>query len=323
MRRRLIKFIVFPAILISAALGAEEEIAGEQKETCLALYEQFESELKKASRFYSDATTGKHIPIEDLSILYGPGEPTAYRVEGAYLLHLWADNSNIRFRRLVNLPLKRLLGSAIFQPTAPTFTVAKAVLEARGYLDAFGINIPPDDFKLSFVTFYENYHSCWQVGWKRLTDGYPCHDFLRGEYIGVSFHETHGLRSMGNFVYSPPPRSTEVEVKREDAIVKASKYVPLVQKTAFYQRTRMDGFVTSAVKSCELKVVVPNWLFDPERAVWLPESPPTETRLCWVVEFKTRDAKIAQRGIKGILIPPDIIIYLDAKAREVVGADFT
>jgi hypothetical protein len=129
-------------------------------------------------------------------------------------------------------------------------------------------------------------------------------------------------------VFTPAPKSLEVSVTREDAVRKAMEAVPKVMETPFYQQTRADGFVADKVKSCELKVAIPNWLLDPKRAEWITEKLPEETRLCWVVRISTVDAKAADRpkrkdGKVGELMRPDILVYIDAASGEIVGAYFT
>jgi hypothetical protein len=74
------------------------------------------------------------------------------------------------------------------------------------------------------------------------------------------------------------------------------------------------------MESAELRISVPNWLLDPARAVWIREKPPEETRLCWVVRFRTTDT-VDRRSMK--LTPVEILIYIDAATGEVVGANFT
>ena len=329
--RMLLIFTVFFWKLMPAAPAAEEKITGEEKKTCLALYKKFEGKLKEASEFYSEKTAGRDTPI-GVGIPRRPGEPPSYRVSGDYLLHLWADNG-IRFRYLLNVPLYESLNAAKsgsktpFSYITPALTVTKAVAKARNYLDAFEIDISSENVTLSTVEFdggdYFNddcYDFCWEIRWTRVTDGYPWDDFSEYsiESIIVVFHEKHGLYLIGNDIFSTPPESTTVELKRGEAILRASDYAPLVQKTPFYRRAHLGKAVISAVASCELKVAAPNWLFDHERAPGIRDGPPAETRLCWVVEFETRPARKMQRGLKG-----SVSIYLDAKTGDVVGANFT
>ena len=114
----------------------------------------------------------------------------------------------------------------------------------------------------------------------------------------------------------------KVCVSREEAVLKASKAVPLAMKTPYYLRARLPGFKAKEVKSAELLISVPNWLLDPERANWLPSGPPKETRLCWVIRFTTADAiPVRPRNFKPI--PPDVLIYIDSETGEIVGANFT
>ena len=328
MRSRLINVIVFAWILTSASPGAEEEITVEDKKTCMVLYEEFESKLKDANEILRQSRMDR-LPI-DVRIIRESGEPLTYEVNRGRVisLHFWKDNDKqIRFRRLFcpSSYKRHVANLANHRHASPPFTFTHAISQARDYLDAFEISIPPGDFELSTAELNGRFKNCWEVGWTRVAGAYPWDDFSEGwrEGVSVVFREDTGLVLLGNDIFSPAPQSTAVAIKREDAISKAANQVPLVQQTPFYQRAHLEGFAISSLASCALEVAVPNWLLDPDRAVWTRETPPDETRLCWVVEFATRDAREAQRGIKGKLIPPNILIYLDAKTGEVVGANFT
>ncbi len=110
-------------------------------------------------------------------------------------------------------------------------------------------------------------------------------------------------------------------VTQDAAITKASKVVPLIQRSPYYLQCRLPGFVVSGVLKAELLVAAPNWLLDPKRAIWLRDKPPEETRLCWVVAFTSVYTGKTEPG--ELLVPPVFLVYIDAATGEVVGANFT
>lgn len=76
-----------------------------------------------------------------------------------------------------------------------------------------------------------------------------------------------------------------------------------------------------ALREVELKVVAPNWLLDPKRAVWLRTKPAEEMRVCWAVHCLTRPG--TEEITLKKLLPPQIVIYIDAATGEAVGAGFS
>ena len=290
-------FMFLPMILISTTIEdgdiISSKIADEEKDTCLELYHEFDSKLKDASTFYSVETAGRDITVDELSILSPPYEPDTYVIDGTYRLQLWADNKKIR--SLSNPPLYRWLNSEKRCFSPPAFTIRNAISRARGYLNAFGISISPENFAVATAEYHGNGKNRWKISWTRVIEDYPWDDSSRlgPESIDVLFHEEHGLVLIRNDIFSPAPKSTVVEITREEAIVEAGNFTLVV---------------VSSVKSCELKVASPNWLF------------PTETRLCWLVEFIRRDPGADQT--LGVILP-NIIISLDAQTGDVVGMNFS
>lgn len=207
--------------------------------------------------------------------------------------------------------------------TVPEKSLDQAVSIAKGYLDRLGCTLP-SDYHLGEVRFDASFLSCWEVRWWRVAAGiYSTDRFdpVGQESVSVVFHETLGLEGFGFRTYSPPPKSLEVKVARETAILKASRVAPLVERTPFYKQSRVGGFVIKALKEANLQVAFPNWLLDPARAVYIRDKPPTETRLCWVVRFLTVNGNAEPMpGLK--LITPEILIYVDATTGEIVGANF-
>ena len=245
------------------------------------------------------------------------------RTDGGTFVQAWADG--LRLRSVLNGALSPLIDEKKILQGTPEFSLDKAVDIAKAYLDRFQISLSAN-LELTTVAFNHGaYQACWEVRWTRVTGGYPWDDFnpVSRESLVVIFHEKEGLLCLADDIYTPLPKSLDVIMTREQAIGKAAKCAPLVERTPFYKSARIDGFVVSGMKSCALKIAIPNYLLDPQRANWLPQTPPNETRLCWVVQFTTVDSKADQRSMKGKLIPPDIIIYLDAATGECVGANFS
>jgi hypothetical protein len=126
----------------------------------------------------------------------------------------------------------------------------------------------------------------------------------------------------------PSPTSLTVAISRDEAVIKAEKLTDDVMRTPYYRMARRAGFKAVALDSCELKVVKPNWLLDPARASWPSPEIVTETRLCWMVRFKTEvisadvDPK-SEDGTPMKLMRPDIVLYIDAATGECVGAGFS
>lgn len=204
----------------------------------------------------------------------------------------------------------------------PAMSISEALSQAKRYLADLEI-VLPTNCVVRKVSFNDNYRSNWEVRWV-LTDGggYLYDEFspIEDQTIVIVFHEKYGFCGYGSDICFPPPRSTEVKVSKEDALLKASKVASLVMQTPFYRSARASGFKVTGVESAELRIAAPNWLLDPARAIWIREKPPEETRLCWVVRFKTTDT--VDRG-KMKLTAVEILVYVDAATGEVVGANFT
>jgi hypothetical protein len=257
-----------------------------------------------------------------------PFERPVYEVSGSLALKFYTDSLKLSFINYYSV-LNRL-GVRGRPRTVPTLLPFEAMKRARGYLEEW--EIPASEgMTVTEISFDLNYGGCWRVTWTRVAEGYLWDGFNRAalENVVVVFHETLGLVLLVDDRFSPPPTRTSVGISREQAIQLASPCVSLVQKTADYRAARRDGFVANAVKSCELRVAIPNWILDPKKANWMPSEPPKETRLCWIVCFTTVDQKLGKRGLGEIdgqpieLECPDILIYLDAETGEVVGANFS
>lgn len=254
-------------------------------------------------------------------------EPEKYSMFGSLGVQVWAES--MRLAGVYNYRLAKELENAP-SSSLPTLTLEAAIQRAEDYLARWKIALP-NEKALGTARFDGSYRSCWEIRWTRSENGHPWDDFNPDELesVYVIFHETRGLVGIGNNIYSPSPKSFEIHIVREEAITKAEKYVPLVQRTPYYRQARKGGFVVSGVKCCDLKIVAPNWLLDPKRASWMPEKPSEETRLCWVIRFTTVDSIADKRDVRDEngkplkLIAPDILIYLDASTGEVVGANFT
>lgn len=211
----------------------------------------------------------------------------------------------------------------------PSFPLEKAYSTALHYLELLDIKVN-EHAELSELAWGNDggrdeygIPSVWRAVWRPSYGGFKYDDFLKDIYyprIQVFFSEQYGFLSFSRTPFPPAPKTLEIRVSRKDAVFKAERAVPLVMMTPQYRQCRMPGFKPIRVKNMELRVAAPNWLLNPVRAVWLWEKPPEETRLCWIVRFATADT--VDRG-EMKLIPPDILIYIDAATGEIVGANFT
>lgn len=211
----------------------------------------------------------------------------------------------------------------------PSLSLEQAYAQAISYLTIFDVKIDNRAAVAELSWGMELGYkwattSIWQVVWTPSDGGYRYDEFVKNFYnpcISVSFSEKYGFVSFSQSPFPPPPKTTEVRISRESAIFKAEKAVPLVMRTPYYQQCRLPGFKVSGVKSAELRIACPNWLLDPARAIWIWDSPPKETRLCWIVRFTTVDTVKREDGF--LPLSPDILIYIDAATGEIVGANFT
>jgi hypothetical protein len=217
--------------------------------------------------------------------------------------------------------LGHLSGKFFFYPATLPFQAVEK--RAKEYLSHFGLSVP-SNYKLTNIRYAMHRFEMWEVEWQPVFEGFSFYD-LAQSYIpsmSVSFDEKDGLVGFGAATPPPWPQSKEIKIDRDEAILKASQIAPLVEKTRFYRRCRVPGFVVDGIEEIGLKVVFPNWLLDPEKASWGAESRlPTESRICWVVKFNSRPG--SPELAKKRLIPPDFVIYIDASTGECVGADFS
>lgn len=221
--------------------------------------------------------------------------------------------------RVRNIALENYAMTNAVKDACPVLSIEEAVSKAKHYMGVIGVNLP-SEMKLKKVTFSS---SSWNVFWSSEVNRYEFDNFFdTPPCASVFFHESFGFIVFSVTLPWPQPKAMKVCVSREEAILKASKAVPLVLKTPHYLQARLPGFKAKEVKSAELLISIPNWLLDPERANWLPQSSPRETRLCWVIRFTTADA-IPMRPRNFKPTPPDILIYIDSETGEIVGANFT
>ena len=200
-------------------------------------------------------------------------------------------------------------------------TPGGAVARAQDYLVLFGMEIPTN-YRLVQVAFGKRVSSRWNVEWESYHEGIPFKDFIVSTpTIAACFHETKGFVSLERTSEAPPSRPGEIQVTRDEAIIKAMSVAQFVEKSPHYLRHREPGFVPCAIREVKLAVAVPNWLLDPKRAIWLRDKPPEETRICWLVQILTRAG--TEDLAKRRLLPPQVTIMIDAKTGETAGANFS
>ena len=205
----------------------------------------------------------------------------------------------------------------------PTLTFDQAIAKARDYLKIIDFTLPPN-YRLDKFDFNVSNPSIWTIRWQRYAGdfAYDNTNQLLSNYASISFHETLGIGNCAIQSFLPDPSSLVVKVTSEEALLKASKVVPLIENTPYYQKGRVSGFVVKSLKEASLRVVVPNWLLDPHRATWIHSKIPDEVRLCWVIRFTTVNSR-PEPDPKYSLVPPEIIVYVDASTGEIVGGTFT
>jgi hypothetical protein len=262
----------------------------------------------------------KLTPISGCIMIVDSGTHTLRSVQDAGL----GDRLHSRFQamtaeeRAKGLPRKQFQYRYYPQKLTP----AEAVARAREYLAAFGFPIPKG-FELHQADFGTRTLGMWNIAWHPIIGGHELDKFNESwvPEVVVAFDETEGLISAGWADMPPTPANLTVKVTREEAMLKASRVAPLVFETPYYKRTRVGGFVVASIFECNLRIAAPNYLLDPARAVWGRRSPPKETRLCWVVRLRTKPG--SRELEEQALMPPDIVIYIDALTGETVGANFS
>jgi len=295
MQRLLLALAIKYILFCSGYLWADNaNVPPEAQQKLQAIYKTVESKLKQDSDSYQTANLEQSNRLK-IGTLGDQWEPATYMVQpndsdkGA-LVGVWTDG--LRFRSVLNISLHRLIEDNEIIQQVPQLSVEQAIDRAERYLNHYQIPISKK-LKLVNATFNTGVTpGCWAFTWDRVIDGYSWDDICLpvGEGVSVVFHETKGLVSVGSTIYTPLPKSLDVVMTREQAIAKATRCAPLVERTPFYKSCRFDGFVVSGMTSCELKIAVPNYLLDPKRANWMPTRPPDGTRLCWVVRFTTVDS---------------------------------
>lgn len=287
------------------------------------IYRTITQQLSQDSSFFGepDEPPAECFFTQDL---YG----TYYETRGKALLHIDAHTGKLLFLnnygvenslRKDGLPLP-------YQP--PQLDTREALARAQAYLKTYDLTLPAD-VRIRKISYGFFTPGTWSISWERYWQGYPMDDFDDApEALGVSFHEQHGLMKLGNRLFAPAPKSFDVHITREEAIHKAWKLTDEVMRTSYYRAARLPGFKAMILLNCELKVAVPNWLLDPERAIWIPDKPATETRLAWVVTIETTDTMrdsrpMRENGRRFTPKPPVIAIYIDAATGECIGASFS
>jgi len=311
--------------LLFSQLAWSVEIDKSVEDKLTKQYQEIEALFERAG--------GQNVPTQtspslDISLKESGHAPGSYTIRGNLLVKIRSET--FEFQSLLNRSLFSKINETIDPDLVPSLRIGEALVKGEKMLNHFGLS-SQRELLVEKISFNQSYPSCWEVRWIPTYQGYPVDNFVEpyAETAFVVFHESLGLVLVGEEIYSPAPPSFELNIEREQAIANASKYVPLVQRSPFYRQAREDGFVAVSVKSCVLKIAAPNWLLDPDRAVWIREKPPEETRLCWVVRFTTMDSKAAERNLKNKdgkqmkLIPPEILIYLDAATGDCIGANFT
>jgi hypothetical protein len=260
-----------------------------------------------------------------ISVLYDMGTDRIRSINNGLLLeYLKPDTTGTNSHSMAwvdkSMPYERI--GIKEADTIPSLSIAEAAERAKQYLDILGIALPANHvlYSARFNSDQGMSPLSWALTWGPSDS--TCRYDESPVSCAVGFHEKLGLLYARSMRSISRPSSEEVKITREQAIFKAEKAAPIVMQTPFYRQCRLPGFNVKGVRSAELLISRPNWLLDPERAIWAREPPTEETRLCWVVVFETVDT-VRERPRSFKPIPPDIRIYIDAATGEIVGANFT
>lgn len=248
--RRTIAALVLFFVLVTGTgcIAAEAGVPESIKPRLQEMYRAAEQLLANDGGTYrKDNDDVPEIEVRSASV-----EPEKYSMFGSLAVQVWTES--MRLAGMYNYRLAKELENTP-SSSLPTLTLEAAIQRAKDYLAKWKIAFP-NEKALGTARFNGSYRSCWEIRWTRSENGYPWDDFNPDELesVYVIFHETRGLVGIGNNIYSPSPESFEIRIVREDAITKAEKYVPLVQRTPYYRQAREGGYVVSGVKSCDLKI---------------------------------------------------------------------
>ena len=325
-----------PAIALSSAIGLSDEtpdapIPETVRDQIFKMYDAASECMKRCSPAYASVRHEKNHLMMHFDLPLGrPKIIEVFSINDDILMHVRA--SSMRWVTVVNCFVQGEYKPPSGWQTTRTLTREAAIERAKEYLKVFKIDVPAD-YKLAEANFGEGPegHSCWRILWCRCSGQYfwDCDNSLGSETVMVSFYEKEGLAGWSSHGCNcPAPKRLEVRITKEEAIAKATRCVPLVQRSKVYHSSMRDGFVAKSVKSCELRVSAPNWWFDPKRCTYMSVGQArTETRLCWKIKLETMDSKQEERRRKGqlgpqdSLIAPEMTIYIDAATGEAVGAD--
>ena len=336
-RTTCLKLVVVFAVLLPPAICfstkfLDTPVPETVRKQTIKMYDEASECMKLCSPAYASAPR----PEQGLSIRFvleddQPKEIEAYR-SGDMMLRVRANS--MRWTSIVNAFLRNKYKPPTGWQPKPALTREAAIERAKEYLKIFKVYVPPN-YRLEEVKFSTGPEgrSDWLVVWSRVSGQYlwDTADSLNTETVFVAFCEKEGLEVLSaQGCNCPEPKRLEVKISKEDAIAKATRCIPLLQQSEIYRSCREGGFVVKSVKSCELRVVAPNWWLDPKRAVLFREGQVTpETRLCWRITFETMDSKQEERRRKGELGPkeslvaPEMTLCIDAATGEAVGANST
>ena len=301
-------------------------------EQVVKMYEAASECMKQCSPAYASVTHPR--PVFRMSYVLPFYSPKAIDLICIRDIFMRVEAGSMRWESVVNSFVRWEYKPPSGWQNTPALTRDAAVERAKEYLKIFKVDVPPD-YKLEEPNFGDSGGgaqgtSCWRVLWLRFSGQYPWDGSTLGmETVLVEFYEKEGLVNLADCRCNcPEPKRLEVKITKEEAIAKATRCVPLVQRNPVYSSFMLGGFVAKSVKSCELLVSAPNWWFGPKRCTYMSVGKaPTETRLCWKIKILTMDSKQEERRRKGelgpqdSLIAPQMTIYIDAATGEAVGAD--
>jgi len=296
-----------------------------------------EATLKGVSDFYDEIVSSlapSNVPFADiykqpltLEERFGYKEnpfdyyPAVVFVQAQFIFQVTKE-PHPKLIALYNNRLRQYISTNELQ-RVPAWTPLEAIGKAKDILKI--LHIPAvTNMVLKDVLFGGmNDDPVWRIRWEPRVQNIRYNTLPEQETqeIEVSISERHGFVGYRGRYDFPAPKRMDVLIKQEDAIAKAAKAVPFIQRGPYFWRGRPSRITVSGVYSAQLLIAAPNWLLDPKRAVWIRNKPPDETRLCWVITFTSVYA--GQTEANETRIAPVFIVYIDAATGEIVGANFT
>ncbi|WP_309381961.1 hypothetical protein [Cerasicoccus frondis] len=226
--------------------------------------------------------------------------------------------------QVFNKSLNKYLESS--PDVASSISIGDVSKNALELLKKYDLHIP-NGYELSSINYSKYFHNCWELRYSHYFEGYEYYEPNRAieEGLLIAFSEEHGLLLFGLKHFAPHPLELKVDISRDEALLAGANSIPSFLNSPYFKNSNPGKYTTNELTGIDLKIIVPNWLNDSERAIWIRKELPDRSRLCWILEFHT---KAASRGQEegdlqyGTSATSSLIIFVDAKSGEVLGGNF-